>query len=276
MVPLGQKCGEMSFSVSWEFGSHHSASPLIQPTMNSPVRCTRRACRIVNGEAPHHANPTRTMATMKSGNPAQLLLCTPMNILLVFCRRPVTNTMIPCARMNSTNQENEMKWIERAACRFSTLADHARPIGDRRALHQPGQNGNRRGDEHGDEIGELLQAVVAGPALVDREVQRRILEGGRERGGEHAPGHGDQTKPLAGRENQHIKGDAVERPQQHDRKMPPAGKPYRVANARDTKPIRAASPKSSLEVQTRPSGTGCWKRNHSVPGVQSRVQYSRG
>ena len=29
--------------------------------------------------------------------------------------------MIPCARMNSTNQENEMKWIDRAACRFSTF-----------------------------------------------------------------------------------------------------------------------------------------------------------
>jgi hypothetical protein len=29
--------------------------------------------------------------------------------------------MIPCARMNSTNQQNEMKWRERAACRFSTV-----------------------------------------------------------------------------------------------------------------------------------------------------------
>ena len=29
--------------------------------------------------------------------------------------------MIPCARMNSTNQENEMKWMDRAACRFSTV-----------------------------------------------------------------------------------------------------------------------------------------------------------
>lgn len=33
---------------------------------------------------------------------------------------------------------------------------------------------------------------------------------------------------------------------------------------------------SSFAVQTRPVGTAFWKRNHSVPGVQSRVQYSRG
>ena len=29
---------------------------------------------------------------------------------------------------------------------------------------------------------------------------------------------------------------------------------------------------SSLEVHTRPFGTGTWKRNQSVPGVQSRLQ----
>ena len=33
---------------------------------------------------------------------------------------------------------------------------------------------------------------------------------------------------------------------------------------------------SSLAVQIRPVGTGRWKRNQSVPGVQSRFQYSRG
>ena len=33
---------------------------------------------------------------------------------------------------------------------------------------------------------------------------------------------------------------------------------------------------SSLAVQIRSFGTGTWKRNQSVPGVQSRPQYSRG
>jgi hypothetical protein len=54
-------------------------------------------------------------AKTNSGNPAQAWLSTPANMWFVFCRRPVTNTMIPCARMNSTNQQNEMKWMERAA-----------------------------------------------------------------------------------------------------------------------------------------------------------------
>ena len=83
--------------------------------MNAPTFWTTRACRIVKGEAAHQASPTITMATMKGGIPAQELFATPANIWFVFCRRLVTNTMIPCARMNSTNQENEMKWMDRAA-----------------------------------------------------------------------------------------------------------------------------------------------------------------
>ena len=55
MVPLGQKNGEISFSVSCEWASHRSARPLSQPIMNAPVRCTSRACLIVNGDATSHA-----------------------------------------------------------------------------------------------------------------------------------------------------------------------------------------------------------------------------
>jgi hypothetical protein len=36
-------------------------------------------------------------------------------------RPAVAFHMIPRARMNSTNQQNEMKWMERAACRFSMV-----------------------------------------------------------------------------------------------------------------------------------------------------------
>jgi hypothetical protein len=49
IVPFGQKCGKMSFSVNWALGSHHSANPLSQPIMNAPVCCTSRACRSVKG-----------------------------------------------------------------------------------------------------------------------------------------------------------------------------------------------------------------------------------
>jgi hypothetical protein len=62
------------------------------------------------------------------------------------------------------------------------------------------------------------------------------LEGGRECGREHAPGYGDQTKPLTGGEYQHVKCDAVECPQHHDRKMPPASKPDRMTNTGDAQP----------------------------------------
>src|SRR6185437_9695424 len=60
----------------------------------------------------------------------------------------------------------------------------------------------------------------------------------RERCGEHAPCHGNQTKPLTGGEYQHVKRNAVDRPQHHDRKMPPTGKPYRMTNAWDAQPAR--------------------------------------
>src|SRR6185437_16506404 len=46
-----------------------------------------------------------------------------------------------------------------------------RAVGDRRALHEAGQDRNRRGDEHRDEVAELLQAVVTGPARFDGKVE---------------------------------------------------------------------------------------------------------
>ena len=112
--------------------------------------------------------------------------------------------------------------------------EKAHSVRNCRALHETRQNRNRRGDEHRDEIRELLQAIVPGPAFVNRKVQGSILESGRERGREHAPRHGNQTKPLTGGENQHVKRNAVDRPQHHDRQMPPTGEPYRMTNARKT------------------------------------------
>ena len=65
--------------------------------------------------------PAPPSASTNSGNPAQEALSTPPNMWLVFCLRPVTNTMMPCIRMNSTNQANERKWTDRIACRLKTL-----------------------------------------------------------------------------------------------------------------------------------------------------------
>src|SRR6185437_4692236 len=76
---------------------------------------------MVNGEAIHQANPMNAMATTKNGKPTQAWLCTPANMWLVFCRRPVINTMTPCATIKNMNQQSEMKWMERAAWRFNTF-----------------------------------------------------------------------------------------------------------------------------------------------------------
>lgn len=48
-------------------------------------------------------------------------MSTPANMWLVFCLRPVTNTITPCPRMKKTNQLNERKWTDRIACRLKTL-----------------------------------------------------------------------------------------------------------------------------------------------------------
>ena len=57
---------------------------------------------IVTHNLNYTTRPNRTSAL--ESNPT-----TPANMWLVFARRLVTNTMIPCATMNSTNQANEMK-----------------------------------------------------------------------------------------------------------------------------------------------------------------------
>ena len=88
--------------------------------MNVPTLWTSRAWRIVKGEASHQASPTTTMADDEEREPGPRVVLHTGEHMFVFSRRPVTNTMVPCARMNSTNQQNARKWMDRAACRFST------------------------------------------------------------------------------------------------------------------------------------------------------------
>ena len=55
---------------------------------------------------------------------------------------------------------------------------------------QPGDQRQRGGDEHGDEVGDQLQAVVGHPGVLDRPVQRQVLDQHRQGVGEHAPAGG--------------------------------------------------------------------------------------
>ena len=70
----------MSFLVSCERGSQPSASPMSQPIMNAPVRCTRRAWRMVKGETTSQAAIMMAIARRNSGNPVQEASLTPPNM----------------------------------------------------------------------------------------------------------------------------------------------------------------------------------------------------
>ena len=86
-----------------------------QPTIAAPARWTSRAWRIVKGEAISQAPISTAIARANSGKPVHEASSTPPNMWLVFCRSPVTNTMMPCIAMNSTNQANDRKWTDRIA-----------------------------------------------------------------------------------------------------------------------------------------------------------------
>ena len=54
-------------------------------------------------------------------------------------------------------------------------------------LHEAGEDGSGRRDEYGDEIGKLLEAVVARPAFIDGEGERQVLKRRRDRVRESPP-----------------------------------------------------------------------------------------
>ena len=118
------------------------------------------------------------------------------------------------------------------------LTEPTQLVGDRRALHHASGDRDRRGDENSDEVAELLQAVIAGPTLVDWEVQRRVLDRRRECGREHIRGLRHQPPPLISGKQQHIKGGAIDYPEQVDGEMPPPRQPKSMAKARNAKPSR--------------------------------------
>ena len=107
IVPLGQKCGEMSFSVSWVFGLPPFASALEgQPTMNSsdPLHQARMPDRERRSEPPGHDHQHHGQRR-RPESPSQESSFTPAEHMFRFCRAPVMNTSVPCARMNSRNQQ---------------------------------------------------------------------------------------------------------------------------------------------------------------------------
>ena len=130
--------------------------------------------------------------------------------------------------MKTRNQTSTRKCSDRAVWMLSTLLTRLNRVDSAGDMPEPGDQRQRRGDEHRDEVGEQLQAVVGDPAVLGRPVQRQVLDQHRHGVGEHVPARRHQPPPLAGREQQDVEDDAVEQPQGVDAEVPPAGQPDRV------------------------------------------------
>ncbi len=136
---------------------------------------------------------------------------------------------------------------------------------------QPCHQGERRGDEDGDEVGEDLQAVVSGPAVVDGPVQREVLDEDRRRVRQHVPARGHEAFPPAGREQQGIEDGAVGQPQDVDAEMPPPGQADGVAEPGQADLAREAD----RILLGRPQRIGRYRLLDAKPvpaGVEWRVQ----
>ena len=119
-------------------------------------------------------------------------------------------------------------------------ADALEARGKRRRHAKSGDEGERRGDKDGDEIGDQLEAVVRRPAVIGRPVQREVLDQHGQGVRKHVPGRRDEPLPAAGREQQDVEHHAVEEPDSVDAQMPPACESDRVAKPRKTDVAREA------------------------------------
>ena len=97
-------------------------------------------------------------------------------------------------RQDEQHEPDERNEVDRAGdLPVEDRTEQAEPVRDRRALQQPGCDGNRRGDKDRNEIAKLLQPVVPRPAIINRKVQRGILYSRRERVRKYVPGDGHEA-----------------------------------------------------------------------------------
>ena len=134
--------------------------------------------------------------------------------------------------MKTRNQTSTRKCSERAVWMLNGLLIALEPRRQRGRHAEPGDERERRGDEDGDEVGEQLQAVVGDPAVVERPVQREVLDQHRDGVREDIPARRHESPPLAAREQQDVEDEAVEQPEHVDAEMPPAREADRVAKPR--------------------------------------------
>jgi len=68
--------------------------------------------------------------------------------------------------------------------------------------------------------------------MFGRPLERQILNQHGERVGEHRRAGRHDPPPVTAGKQEHVEDDAVREPERVDAKMPPAGQPDRVAEAR--------------------------------------------
>ena len=98
------------------------------------------------------------------------------------------------------------------------------PVRQRRRHRGPGQDRQRRQNEHHAEVRQLLEGVVVVEAVrLRRQVERGVVDEDGPGVGDDLPGVGHQALPLVGREQQDHEDHAVPHPEQHAEEVPVAG-----------------------------------------------------
>ena len=98
------------------------------------------------------------------------------------------------------------------------------PVRQRRRHRGPGQDRQRRQNEHHPEVRQLLEGVVVVEAVrLRRQVERGVVDEDGPGVGDDLPGVGHQALPLVGREQQYHEDHAVPHPEQHAEEVPVAG-----------------------------------------------------
>ncbi len=118
--------------------------------------------------------------------------------------------------MNHDEQEepDEHREVQRPGrLNAEDLADALEPGRQRWRHAEAGDERERSGYEHGDEVSELLQTVVGDPPVLGRPVERQVLDQDRAGMREDVPGGGHDPSPLSGGERQDVEDQTVDRPQ---------------------------------------------------------------
>lgn len=102
---------------------------------------------------------------------------------------------------------------------------------ERRLLAEPAETWPQAADKARYVLSLYAASTARGDVRIARLIAAVLLDRCRECGWKDLPGQRHQSAPLVGRKQQHIKGRAVDQPQQIDREVPPARQAERMAQS---------------------------------------------